>query len=106
VTEDELLDVFRNVASARVTPGMVSPGALVWLEHTIDLAAARGADNDRTPNAEAAVELAERFFDVLLPRAQARLAAHRFGVVSNPAITPDALDAAIASFGFWPFARD
>jgi hypothetical protein len=105
VTEEDLLGLFRAVASHYVTPGMLSPGALAWIEHQIELAAARAAGDPRIPDPETATRFAERFFSELLPAAQTRLTPYRFGIVGNPAITPDALDRALAAFAFWPFSR-
>lgn len=105
MTENELLGLFRAVASVRVTPGMLSPGALAWVEHQLELAAARGAGDSRIPDAATATHFAESFFSIVIQGAQAQLGPEKFGVVGNPTINPDTLSVALASFGFWPFVR-
>jgi hypothetical protein len=105
MTEDELLDIFRAVAAVHVAPGDLSPGALAWVEHKIELAAARAADRPELSSPAAAREAAEAFFSRLLPSAGATIRPFAVRADLTPVITAEALDQAYAAFAIWPFGQ-
>ncbi len=104
MTEEELLAVFQASASQHVTPGALTPGGLAWIEHQVELAAARGAEMPELRNEQQAKTLADNYFSTLLEAARNTNRPRVTTIAAEPVITVADLDIAMAAMG-WPFNR-
>jgi hypothetical protein len=103
VTEDELLGVFHEVAGPYLQAGRFSPGALLWIERQIELAAARGAGDPELSNPAIARAVADDFFRHVVGAATPNAIFQ--SVTGQPLISEADLQARAAAYWTWPFGK-